>query len=71
MIPLPLSIYFGLTIIALILSIFNTIILYRRKMISSSDLKDLIQIVQLVMDVAGINDEKVKELLQKLLEKYS
>ena len=66
-----LTIYFGLTIIALILSIFNTIILYQRKMVSSSDLKDLIQIVQLVMNIAGINDEKVKELLQKLLEKYS
>ncbi len=66
-----LSLYFGLTIIALIISIFNTLVLYSRKMISPSDVKDLIYIINLILEIAGTNDDRIKQILTKLEEKYT
>ena len=66
-----LTLYFGLTIIALILSVFNTLILYFRKMISPSDVKDFIYIINLILEIAGTNDDRIKEILNKLEKKYT
>ncbi len=66
----PLTFYIAISITALILSLFNTFILYFRKMISPDDIQHILNIINIVLEIAGINDDRIKNLIKELEEKY-
>ena len=57
------------SVVSIVLSIWNTIVLYRHRMVTSKDVGDLVKIIQGVMSVLGVNDDEVMKEIEKLLEK--
>ena len=66
-----IELYFTFTIIALILSLWNTYVLYRHRLIDREDVRTLIQVIDIVLSTTGVkhNPEALGNLL-KLKAKY-
>ena len=66
-----IPIYEAFSVIAVVLSIWNTTILYKRKIINENDFRDLIAIVKYVASLTPIkaDDDMVKKI-DNLIAKY-